>query len=589
MAKQNKAQQYIFKINSTLLFKNQFDLTLPLERARRVPGLVVSLADSQILTWINELNGNDNIDEKAREIKHEIKMLKHLPSSAETKRKIKSLYAELYHIQFREDYVAVIMDKLTHYDMCNRGFKINGISYKRLLCTTNGVKTSTVIYVSERLLPELKKRLDNGRNPLIPLVPAKLSAYEALAASASVEVSWPHGVCVVADCILNITADLINIDDSDVSKEPIVTPISNATLEQNCSDGCGMMLPSLAQRWSDELHIDGILSGCNLRNAFTKGMVFTFDFVEFAREVAGTYIIKDVWGNEHDVRDVELILTSNQLKLWMCYDSWDTYFAQCCTNHYAFRVAKTAPLMHEMDDVRQLNYQFIQPLDLSDADIAELAKPTVDEINDILGYDYRKTLVYLCGKGLDAQTIQHVEPICRALMIEPQLINDPYLYNRVRKMINKRIKDAKIGVLDVCGNFQILSGDLYALCEHMFEMPVHGLLHAGEIYSRYWMRFNASKVFCARAPMSNAHSLVSQNISYDERAAKWFKYMDSVIIVNVWDTMPQALNGFDFDGDLLFTTDNPVLLRNQHNLPALNCIQYNAKKDLITEELLIKI
>ena len=41
-------------------------------------------------------------------------------------------------------------------------------------------------------------------------------------------------------------------------------------------------------------------------------------------------------------------------------------------------------------------------------------------------------------------------------------------------------------------------------------------------------------------------------------------------------------------GDLLFTTDNPVLLRNQHNLPALNCIQYNAKKDLITEELLIK-
>ncbi len=114
-------------------------------------------------------------------------------------------------------------------------------------------------------------------------------------------------------------------------------------------------------------------------------------------------------------------------------------------------------------------------------------------------------------------------------------------------MINKRIKDAKIGVLDVCGNFQILSGDLYALCEHMFEMPVHGLLHAGEIYSRYWMRFNASKVFCARAPMSNAHSLVSQNISYDERAAKWFKYMDSVIIVNAWDTMPQALNGFDFD------------------------------------------
>jgi hypothetical protein len=64
--------------------------------------------------------------------------------------------------------------------------------------------------------------------------------------------------------------------------------------------------------------------------------------------------------------------------------------------------------------------------------------------------------------------------------------------------------------------------------------------------------------------------------------------MESIAIVNAWDTMPAALNGFDFDGDLLFTTDNEVLMRRQKNLPALRCIQHKAKKEIISEENLIQ-
>ena len=155
-------------------------------------------------------------------------------------------------------------------------------------------------------------------------------------------------------------------------------------------------------------------------------------------------------------------------------------------------------------------------------------------------------------------------------------------------MINKRIREAKIGVLDVCGNFQIISGDIYALCESMFGLEVHGLLKAGELYSKYWKDSGVSRVMCARAPMSNEHSLVSQDICYDDKVEYWFKYMDTVAVVNAWDTMPMALNGFDFDGDLLFTTDSKPLLKNQKNLPALNCIQYNASKKVVAEEDVIK-
>ena len=127
MAKQKTTQQFVFKINSTLLAKNNWDLTLPLERARKVPGLVVSLADSQILTWINQINGTINYDNEAKAIKKEIKFLKKQPNSQENKQAIKNKYKDLYALQFKEDYVSLIIDKPSDYERANTGFKINGL------------------------------------------------------------------------------------------------------------------------------------------------------------------------------------------------------------------------------------------------------------------------------------------------------------------------------------------------------------------------------------------------------------------------------------------------------------------------------
>ena len=494
------------------------------------------------------------------------------------------MYQQLYKLQFKEDYLCLIIDKLSHYDRANNGFKVNGIEYRRLLTTTNGVKTSTVVYTSIRLHDELKKRIQNGRNLNIPLVPAKLGAYEALCSSASIPVSWPKGIIVVNDCFTKFKADLINIDDSDTTKEPIVQFAPMQDIENDASDGCSMMLPSLSKRWNGELggNPEEVLSGCNLRCAWTKGMTFTFDYIEWAEKNVGSYIIQDVWGVERDVRESELIVTESQLKLWNCYNNWEDYYNKCLENHYTIRIAKTAP--HEVDDIRQTNYQFLQIHEATDEDVHELISDTVNEIKDIMQLDYRKSIVYLCGSGLDENNIRSMDLAAQALMINRNMIDDPYIYSKIKNMIQKRIREAKIGVLDVHGNFQIISGDLVALCESMFGMPPKGILKSGEIYSKYWSDQNVKQVVCYRAPMSNAHSVLTQNISYSEDVAYWFRYIDTCIVVNAWDTMPMALNGFDFDGDLLFTTNNPVLLRTHKNLPALNCIQYKAAKKVVTEE-----
>jgi len=256
--------------------------------------------------------------------------------------------------------MCLIIDRDSDYDRANKGFSINGVQYKRLLGTNGGIKNSTIVYVSERLYPELKRRIDNGRNKEIPIVPAKLEAYQALVCSGSIPVSNPNGIIVVPDCETKFFEDIIRVDDSE-GEEPTLSFLKNQEISLVDSDGYGFMLPSLSFRWNIELggEYGKYISGVNTRGLpWSKGMLFTFDFIDFAEKVAGTYEIIDVWGTKRDVRDAEVILTASMLKLWDHYSSWEDYWINTIENGYSFAVSKVTP--YELDSVRETNYQFLQ-------------------------------------------------------------------------------------------------------------------------------------------------------------------------------------------------------------------------------------
>ena len=193
LAKQLVCQKYIFKLHSSRLRKAKWRLTLPVAEARKNDE-VISLADSQVLRWLDELNGITDAENRAREIKMEIRRLRKEPNSVQNRRRIKQLYADLDDVQFKPDYLCVIIDKEKDYHRACRGFSINGIQYQRLLGTNGGVKNETIVFISDRHAEEIKKRIDNGRNMDKEMVPAKLEAYKALTCSASIPVSMPHGI-----------------------------------------------------------------------------------------------------------------------------------------------------------------------------------------------------------------------------------------------------------------------------------------------------------------------------------------------------------------------------------------------------------
>lgn len=558
---------------------------MPLSEARKNDE-VISLSDSQMLRWIDELNGIEDADYTAKKIKKSIKMLKKQPNSLQNRREIKKLYEKLDKVQHKPDYMCLVIDKEKDYRRACRGFTINDVKYVRLLGTNGGVKNETIVFVSERLSKELRARINNGRDESVTLIPAKFEAYRALTCSGSIPVSMPKGILVVNDCETEFYEDIISLNDAN-SDEPIMEYVQNEKVQLNESDGYGLMLPSLAERWSKELGLDYLVSGVNTRFSWEKGMIFCFDFLEFADNVADNRMVKDAWGNEVDISTVELILTTSMLKLWKCYTSIEHYLECCEKNHYTFGIAKTCP--KELESERDLNYQFIQSYNLNDEQINELIQPTVDDIKDILSGDYQKAILFLKGIYLNEDNIDYIESdFTKALMIDKRIYNDPFVKRKIYQMVRKRINDAKIGVIRVHGNYSIVSGDPYSLCQSIFGLPVTGLLKKGEAYNRFWVDRNTEKVVCFRAPMTCHNNIRLMHIPNNDEVNHWYRYMTACTIFNSWDTAAHALNGMDKDGDLVLLTDNKVLVENYRPLPAIMCAQRNATKVEVTEDLLIQ-
>ena len=353
MAKQ-APQKYIFKITTGRLKRAKWNLTLSLSEARKNDE-VISLNDSQMLRWIDEMNGIHDTQAAVARIRKRIKEIKKEPNSLANRREIRKLYDELDSYQFKPDYMTVVVDTPADLRRACKGFTVNGVRYVRLLGTSGGVKNKTIVFVSERLAPELRRRIDNGRNMNEEQIPAKLEAYRALTCSGSTPVSMPNGILVVPDCETKFTEDVITLSD-DGSDEPVMKYEDGYEITLDCSDGFGLMMPSLAERWSKELRLGYIAGGMNTRFSWEKGMVFCFDFQEFADKVAHKRIVKDAWGNDVDIMNVELVLTVSMLKLWKCYDSLEHYLKCCAENHYTFGVTKVCP--RALENRRSLNLTY---------------------------------------------------------------------------------------------------------------------------------------------------------------------------------------------------------------------------------------
>ena len=578
----------MFKFDTDRIKRAKYNINIDLKTAR-LNGEIIAAGDNQVFRTIRRLSKKEVLFDNLDNLFVERRAVKRRENSELNRIRLEEINQEIDTALFVPECISIVSNGKKDYAKLNTvDFFVNGQKFIRLLCSAGNARRNTAIFVSCEIEKELKEILNCGRAD-IPLVDAKYNAYFALAMTATYPVSEAR-MAIVDDCITNRTelVDWITECDGEDSVETC-----NKNLEFNLFDGMGLCSVEQAKRWAKDLGTDYVPSAFCIRNAFLKGMICTFDIQRFAKTVAKNYKFNDLYGNVVDIRNVDIIISKSQLKLWNAYNSCEDYVNKTHDFGFEFGVSKVTPF--EDKTTTTLNYQFIQATKQTKDSVVELCKPTLEWFGGILGGSKEYLKLYMFGKACEKNVIDFQDlydktedTIAKAIFLNDDLVEDKYIKNHIYKSINRRIKNSYIGKLVVDGNFQTMLSDPYAFMEHVFDMKVVGLLKRDEYYSCFWNKRNVKTVVGMRAPLTWTSEVNKMKLTTSENINDWYKYITSGIVFNVHGNDCMVAADADFDGDLQMTTDNESLVNNVWGGVPITYAKKSATKNIINDSILYK-
>lgn len=476
---------------------------------------------------------------------------------------------------FHEDYITVVMDTKKQYEfLYHNGFQVNGKTYRRLSCSAGQARVSTVVFCNETILPEVRRRLNNGRNMEKKLSPSKFNAYFGLYGSSTNTVSEPPFLVVkdyenTASFMANyVIENGKNVDDTIIQKEMKHVPM-------NRTDGMGLISYKQAEKWAKELDLDYIPSQFCIRQSFIKGMLCVFPIHEFARTYGkldehGRCMVDTIYCDQNgcpvkkNLFDYEVIISESQFKLWDSFDSAEQYIKNCHENNLLWGISLTSP--KEAKHMLKLNYQFIQTLNLSEEDIKELAAPFVRWIKGVSYENRYYMLLFLLGINNDEEKIQQFLKYSeaywvKALLLNDNIKNDKYIRTKIRELLKRKIECGCKGDIYTDGNFQVIVSDPFGFMQHVCGLEVTGLLKPGMSYSNYWNERGVSQVDAMRSPLTYLSEHVLLNLQRDQETEHWYRYCKLGIILNYHGNETFHFAGSDFDFDILATTSDKTMIK----------------------------
>lgn len=559
----------IFKIPASFLVAHDCKIENYTRREGFKNGNIVSIGDNLVFQQIRYLHGDYrthqeifNKVKKYRDRQHEYKK--------EGKYKEAQILEQLItHTLFVDDIINVYVDgpKKDFEKFSVKGFDFNGKHYIYLCSGAGQIRRNTATFINADIREPIVKALNCGLDEKTSeFVLAKYSAYFALAFSSILWVRTPR-VCVIKDfnrTLKNTPVDFIckNAEGKSIIEERIMD------LDLNCADGQGLIDPNFAKLWGEDMALPFTPCSFVARSCFVKGNLVTFDFREYAH-THGITTIRDKWGKEYNIDEIDVLLSESQFKTHKYYSSWQEYLSYAEKGNIHWGVAR---YNKQFDDEFVLaNYQYIQALTLSKEDIHNLVQPTIKWIQQICSGDTLFALLYMFGpKNNDSDGFNSMygtaqTDTAKAVVKNVDFLRDTYVQHKIYKNIAETINKAKIGKIWLHGNYQFMIADPLAQCQSALGLEPTGILQANEVYSNFWRDRDVKLVDLCRSPMIDAHEHNPCTVVNDnEDANYWFRFIRSGIIYNTYDTSCARHSDSDYDGDIVLSTDNPIFIKGSH-------------------------
>ena len=401
--------------------------------------------------------------------------------------------------------------------------------YRFFTASAGQLRRDKLVLISDKAWDKVHKRLECGMtwdliNERGSLNQNKYLAYLALSASATEEwTDFDIDRCIVIPEFKAPVTDRMMYIKPDYSFE-----VGVRTVIIDHTDGCGMMLPEVS------------MSNFMVRGDWIKGLLGSFNFIQFCSVNNVKPVIKDAWNVEHDLikEKINVILTTSMFKLWNLYKSWDEY-----KKFYKENDCRFCRTNYEEDYIKDttINYQMLQTCQLmTDEEIKQFTQKEHDRINNLCKDE--DAMLKTLRADVDSE-----QPYKAALALYPAMLREAYSRESLKNIRKRMLLDAKSGRLKCENKRLFVLPDFYACCEYWFmgiENP-KGLLEKDEIACKIFKLHDKADVL--RSPhLYLEHSI--QKICHDPNVYKWF-YTNAIHTST--KSMISRILQFDVDGDQL--------------------------------------
>ena len=493
------------------------------------------------------------------------------------------------------------------------------IAFERSASMSRNAKLS---FVREDIYDRLKERITVGLKLGVCQL-SKLYAYNGLMFSSGkrieTELLWDKDAIVVIE---NPTAvyrdiDVITVEDTtgkgDVRKYERVEKKQDIPVE--LFDGEGLISPAFSEE------IDRIYCGKHIHNSYQirlpyiKGMVHEINFQAILK-MANVATITDMWGVEHPVQNIRMILTKSQFKGcgWMEENglSFSGYIDRLKKYRHTLYITGVNRIGGENDT--DINYQFISTLALSGeqfrpkdmpfdwmkdgSEKSWLTKTTEENYYKLLNDEWYQFDFYVdhTPNAIHSRRYRLAEMLRR----NDRLLAEKIYRNELEKAAETLLQGFAKGNLFVHGEVAYLSSDLALLLAEILKPHIETNERANEIYTellssvcKYTTAYGtkgSEPVALLRNPhiAKNEEAVVyPPKTEYDIRG-KFLSHLNGVVMVSPQSLIAQRLGGADYDGDMVKVISEPVICEsiashyketgaltadrfaNENNLPLLN-------------------
>ena len=422
-------------------------------------------------------------------------------------------------------------------------YKEETIHYKMLFRSTGKAKKGSCMFIRDELFDKARNFLYMGiKLPATNAPIVEISAYAPLVASGIVGYATinPRNILVLNDVKRYFTRDVVSIE-TDERRHCYAKWLDEYELSNELFDGQALIDDSVFPEWANGYVL--------LRHHFTKMAAFHANIKQFFRdwceehgEDYSTYTVKDIWGNDHYVKDIELITTNNAIK-WIKFDlSYDYWCRWVESNGCKFGVVKYSH-PSKLGKVQRMSYQMTNSLD--EATMKAVCAETVNYIQQLKN-DNEVFFDYLRHNINFANDYNVLLALCEW---NPDFVRCSYFRERKSRIIREYANNAKSGKLIQNADNLVIVGSPYAMLLYGatgnpddVDLDTTLLKEQGTIQC-YTSRFDDGEYLAGfRSPFNGKFNMSYLHNHYDDRMKKYFKFSDQIIAINMIGTDCQDRN-----------------------------------------------